>query len=153
MKSSGFSRLTHCAGTKIIIATHPCQLCHGFHTGRRCPCLSCSRRSGFQEWWQTWRPRPFIGSGGSQGSPLRRVQPSLSAGRGSTSAGGAQGALEVQEQFFNNLSGAHNIFKTKLWTRTFLKSESVLRWCGWLFYTYCQFLIRPVWRKISTSMK
>ena len=48
-----------------------------------------------------------------------------------------------------NLGGALHIFKTKLGDNIW-KSKSFFSWCSQLFCVYlCQFLKRPVWRKIS----
>ena len=76
----------------------------------------------------------------------------FSSQRGTLSAGGAQGRRRGAGYLGRrsiDLSGALHILKPN-WEKTFQKRKSFLSWCSWLFcVNMCQFLKRPVWRKIS----
>ena len=112
----------------------------------RCPCPSPAKNLLFQ--WGLEQTRPARPNG-LRVIPQRTRGASVSE-RGTLLAGGAQGRRRGASYFGGGASTwALYISKTKL-EDSILKSESLLSWCSRLFCLYmCQFLIRPVWRKIS----
>ena len=76
----------------------------------------------------------------------------FSSQRGTLSAGGAQGRRRGAGYLGRrsiDLSGALRFLKPN-WEKIFQKRKSFFSWCSWLLCVYlCQFLKRPVWRKIS----
>ena len=84
--------------------------------------------------------------------PARRCPCPSPSQRGTLSAGGAQGRRRGAGYLGRrsiDLSGALRFLKPN-WEKIFQKRKSFFSWCSWLLCVYlCQFLKRPVWRKIS----